>query len=238
MVCSRLFVTFGVDLEKHKVKKKQHHKKMESSLTLPEKIYLLSIHPQKGGIIASVFNNLNYLVSGAVLLDLYVGNKIRFEGKKVVLIDKKYSDPLQKLSIEKIEKAVEPRNVSRWVYHFSWSYRSVKKLIIQSLVSKRLIRVEQKQFLFFRWKKIYLVDRMRVAKMVDEIENWIFRGADDESKRCLLSLLPQSGLFSRLFPRREKRKPAREQLKQMGVENVVSKSVVRAIRAKQVAVYS
>ena len=238
MVCSRLFVTFGVDFEKHKVKKKQHHKKMELSLSLPEKIYLLAIHPQKGGMVATAFNHMNYVVSGAVLLDLFVGNKIRFEGKKVVLIDKKYSDPLQKLSIEKIEKAVEPRNVSRWVYHFSWSYRSVKKLIIQSLVSKRLIRVEQKQFLFFRWKKVYLVDRMRVAKMVDEIESWIFRGAGDDANRCLLSLLPQSGLFSRLFSRREKRKPAREQLKQMGVENVVSKAVVRAIRAKQVAVYS
>jgi len=238
MVCSRLFVTFGFDFETHKVKKKQHHKKMELSLTLPEKIYLLSIHPQKGGIIASVFNNLNYLVSGAVLFDLYVGNKIRFEGKKAVLTDKKYLDQVQKLAIEKMEKAGTPRSIYRWIHRFSWSYRSVKKLIIQSLVSKRLIRVEQKQILFFRWTKVYLVDRMRVAKLVDEIESWISKGTGDEANRCLLSLLPQSGLFQRVFPRREKRKPAREQLKQMGVENVVSKAVVMAIRAKHVAVNS
>jgi hypothetical protein len=211
---------------------------MEFSLSLPEKIYLLAIHPQKGGIVTTAFNHLNFVVSGAVLLELFVEHKISFEERKVVLIEKKYSNPVQKLAIGKIEKSGTPRSVYRWIHRFSWSYRSVKNQIIQSLVSKRLIRIEQKQFLFIRWKKVYLVDKMRVAKMVGEIESWISKGSGDEENRFLLSLLPHSGLFSRLFPQRENRKPARQKLKQMGVENVVSKAVVMAIRAKHVAVAS
>jgi len=211
---------------------------METALSLSEKIYLLAIHPQKGGMVSSAFNQLNYAVSGAILLELFLENKIRFEGKKVILKDSKSSDPIQKLALDKIGAANTPRNSLRWVTRISYSGRFIRKSIQQSLTQKRWVRVEQKQFLFFRWKKVYLLDKTRVAGMVAEIENRIFRGTENPEERYLLSLLLPSGLLRRLFPVREKRKLARQKLKQMEVENVVSKAVADVIRASRAAAAS
>jgi hypothetical protein len=211
---------------------------METALSLSEKIYLLAIHPQKGGMVSSAFNQLNYVVSGAILLELFLGNKIRFEGKKVILKDSKSSDPVLKLALEKIGAAKSPRNSIHWVSRISYSGRFIRGSIRQSLAQKRWVRVEQRQFLFFRWKKVYLLDKIRVAALVAETENRIFRGTENPEERYLLSLLLPSGLLRRLFPVREKRKLARQKLKQMEVENVVSKAVADVIRASRAAAAS
>jgi len=201
-------------------------------------MYLLAIHPQKGGIVLAARNQMNQVICGAILLELAVAKKIRFDEKKVIFVDGKSVVPAQKFVLDKIATSATPRNAARWLSRIYWKYGTIKNHMLQSLLQKRLIRIEDKQFLFFKWKRVFLYNSTKFSGFVGELESMIFKGTDNEEEQYLLSLLPPSGLISRIFPEREKRKLANKQLKQLAFENVVSKAVIASIRAARAAAVS
>jgi len=211
---------------------------METELTLSEKMYLLAIHPQKGGIIWAARNQMKQVICGALMLEVALSKKIRFDGKKVIFMDSESANPAQKIILGKIATSTTPRKAATWLSRILWKYGTIKKLLLQSLLQKRLIRIEDKQFLFFKWKKVFLFNNTRFSGFVGEVETMIFKGTEIEEEQYLLSLLPPSGSLSRIFPEREKRKLASKQLKKLAFENVVSKAVVASIRAARAAAVS
>ena len=210
---------------------------METSLSIAEKIYLFSVHPEKGGIVAAAYNTLVPVITGAVLFDLIAAKKLILEEKRIMLNVKKGNDPLQEFVLEEISTS-KPRTVQRWIHSFSWSQKKIKAYVKESLKQKRLIRIEQRQFLFFRWDKVFLTDRVKVTGYISDIENQITGSNKIAVDDGLLSLLIPSELLKRMFPDREKRKNIKSKLKQMQLENVVSKAVADVIRMNRAAAVS
>lgn len=211
---------------------------METSLSIAEKIYLFSVHPEKGGIVAAAYNTLVPVITGAVLFDLIAVKKLILEEKRIVLNDKKGQDPFQEFMLEKIAAASKPRTALSWIHRFSWSSKKIKAFVKESLKQKRLIRIEQRQFLFFRWDKVFLTDRVKVTGYISNVENQIAGSNKIDVDVGLLSLLIPSELLKRMFPDREKRKNIKSKLKQMQLENVVSKAVADVIRMHRAAAVS
>jgi len=206
---------------------------MDKSLSLSEKIYLFAIHPQKGGILSSAYSDLDYILLGSLFLELYLEEKIVFENKRIVLKNSKTNNPLHRLLLVKMELSKKPLKISRWINKFYFSQKKIRRLLQKSLVDKRMIRLEDKNFLFFRWKKTVLVNKQKVNQLLSEIDNSIFKGTADKEQIMLLSLLKPAGLMKRLFPEKEKRNKAKHRLKNMMVENQVSAAVADAISAAQ-----
>jgi hypothetical protein len=211
---------------------------METSLSIAEKIYLFSVHPEKGGIVAAAYNTLVPVLTGAVLFDLIASKKLTLEEKRIILNGNSAFDPLQAFVLEKIATASKPRTAQFWIHKFSWSSKKIKAFIKESLKQKRLLRIEQRQFLFFRWDKVFLTDRVKVTGFISEIETQIKGGGKAPVDDGLLSLLIPSELLKRMFPDREKRKNIKARLKQMQLENVVSKAVADVIRMSRAAAVS
>jgi hypothetical protein len=101
-----------------------------------------------------------------------------------------------------------------------------------ALAEKRLIKLEKRRILFFRWTKPYLFERMKAAELREEIERMIYSGEFNEREKCLLSLLIPAGLTRRLFPDKNKRRDVHHRLKQLGVENELSIALKRALAAR------
>ena len=208
---------------------------METLLNLAEKLYLFSIHPEKGGIISDAYQQRDYVLAGAVIFSLLETEKIALEEKKVRIISTMGLDPLQQVAIQKMSRFSHPVSVSRWVNRLSWSGRNFRPVIKNSLKEKRLIRLEPRQFLFFKWEKVFLTDRMKVLSMISEIENQLNATVKKPEELHLQSLLNSSGLLKRMFPDKEKRKNIKEKLKQSETGNVVAKAVADAIRVSKAA---
>ena len=204
---------------------------METILNLAEKIYLFSIHPEKGGIISDAYQQRDYVLAGAVIFSLLETEKIALEEKKVRIKSTMGLDSLQQAAIQKMSRFSHPVSVSRWVNRLSWSGRNFRSVIKNSLKEKRLIRLEPRQFLFFKWEKVFLTDRMKVLSMISEIENQL--NATVKKPLHLQSLLNASGLLKRMFPDKEKRKNIKAKLKQSETGNVVAKAVADAIRVSK-----
>jgi len=211
---------------------------METSLSNAEKMYLFSVHPEKGGIVMAAYNTLVPVLTGAVLFDLIAAKKITLEEKRIILTGNTGHDPLQAFVLEKIATASKPRTAQFWIHKFSWSSKKIKAFVKDSLKQKRLIRIEERQFLFFRWDKVFLTDRVKVAGFISAIEAQIKGGGKTPVDDGLLSLLIPSELLKRLFPEREKRKNIKSGLKQMQLENVVAKAVTDVIRMSRAAAVS
>lgn len=208
---------------------------METLLNLAEKLYLFSIHPEKGGIISDAYQQRDYVLAGAVIFSLLETEKIALEEKKVRIKSTTGLDPLQQVAIQRMSRFSNPVSVSRWVNRLSWSGKKFRSIIKVSLKEKRLIGIEHKQFLFFKWDKVFLTNRIKVIEMIAEVENQINNTKKEPEELHLQSLLNSSGLLKRMFPDREKRKNIKAKLKQSETGNVVAKAVADAIRTSKAA---
>lgn len=206
---------------------------MNQPIPLSQKLYLLAIHPEKGGIISASYTAINYVLTGSLLLELYQNKNIKFDDKRIVLLNAKSENNLHRFLLEKIGDSKKSLRISRWIHKSQNSVKHIRKEVQNGLVDKRIIRMQPKQFLFFKWKTPVLVNKQVVLKLVFEIERQVFNGSATEEEILLLSFLKPAGLLTRIFPERDKRKKAKRKLEQIMVDNQVSDAVANAISAAQ-----
>ena len=206
---------------------------MIESIPLSQKLYLLGIHPEKGGIISSSRAAMDYILVGSLFIELFQNKNIRFEKKRIILINAKSDIILHQFLLAKIGKSAKPLKISRWIQKFYYSLKHIRNEVRQGLVDKRLIRMQPKRFLFFRWEKPFLINKQMVFKLVAEIEKQIYSGSASEDEILLLSFIKPAGLLNRIFPDRKKRKLGKQKLNKFLIENPVSIAVADAISAAQ-----
>jgi len=204
---------------------------MDNSPSLSEKLYLLAVHPENGGIRMSSSNVMRYVLAGALIIEMIPRQNIRMENKIIYLLNSRSKNPLHLFVIGKLVKHKNRMKISAMITRLSFSAATVRRNIQDSLVRKRLLRMEEKRFLFFRWKKPVLINKQVVHRLQDDIKNWISGGTAGEEEIMLLSLLQPAGLLGSIFPDRNKRKAAGKELKKLTVDSQVSESVSAAIAA-------
>jgi hypothetical protein len=206
---------------------------MDQSIPLAQKIYFLGIHPEKGGIRSTSQTAMNYVLIGTLLMELYLEKKIKFDEKRIVVLSTKTDNQLHRFLLEKLNTAKSPRKIGRWINKLNYSQKYIRSEVQKSLVAKRLIRLEPKRFLFFRWQKPVVIHKQVMYRLIDDINKQIFNGTSVEEELIFLSFLKPGGFLNRIYRDRKKRKQARARLKQMMVENRVSGAVAEAILAAQ-----
>ncbi len=206
---------------------------MNQPIPLSQKLYLLGIHPEKGGLISASYSVMNFVLIGSLFLELFLNKNISLEQKKVVFLNDRTSDSLHRFLLEKIKQKPGPVKISSWIQKLQFSQKNIRREVQQGLENKRIIKMEPHQFLFFRWNKSKIINPQLVYHLVSDVENLIFKGTDNDEEIVLLSMLKPAGLLKRIFPEREKRNRAIERLKKMMLENQVSVAVTEAIAAAQ-----
>lgn len=206
---------------------------MNESIPLSQKLYLLAIHQEKGGIIAASYSAINYVMIGSLFLELYQKKNIRFEDKRIFILNTKSDVPIHRFLLEKLSASTRTHKIARWINKLNMSAKHIRKAVQKDLVDKRYIRMQDKQFLFFKWKKPVLLKKQYVYQLITEIEKQIFNGSATEDEIILLSFVKPAGLLNRIFPERDKRKRASKKINQMMVNNQVSIAVADAISAAQ-----
>jgi hypothetical protein len=204
---------------------------MDQPLSLSQNIYVLGIHPKKGGIIPASYTAMDYVLIGSLFLELYLNKNILFEDKRIKILNPKSGNSLHRFLLEKMNRSKRPLKISRWINKLYFSMSFIKKEVQNQLVDKRVIRMEPKRFLIFKWHKPVLVKTQVVYSLIKEIESYIFGGPSAAEEIMLLSLLKPAGLLKRVFPEKERLKRAKRNLKRLMVENQVSSAVADAISA-------
>ncbi|MFV0590726.1 MAG: GOLPH3/VPS74 family protein [Draconibacterium sp.] len=206
---------------------------MEPTLPLAQKLYFLSIRPEKGGISPQSYSAIDYIVLGALFMELYLQKKIKFKDKRIIVLTTNTEDELHRFLLLKMSQAKSPRKISRWINKFYFSLKYIRREVQNGLVDSRLIRMEDRHFLFFRWKKPFVTNFQLLRNQEAEIRQMIRKGTHDEEALVLLSFLVPGGLLYRLFPDNKQRREAKKRLKSMMVDNQVSSAIKDAIATAQ-----
>jgi hypothetical protein len=155
---------------------------MNSSIPLTQKLYLLAIHPEKGGLISASYSVMNIILIGALFLELFLNKNVSFDQKKVVLLNDKTTDPLHRFLIEKIKHKQDPLKISTWISKLHFSQKYIRSDVQKGLVERRIIKMEPHQFLFFKWQKSKIINKQPLFNLISDIESQIFRGTENEEE--------------------------------------------------------
>lgn len=206
---------------------------MTENIPLSQKLYLLGIHPKKSGIISGSYTAMDYILVGSLFMELYKKGNIIFEEKRIIVKNYKSDIPIHAFMLDKLSSSKKPLKISRWINKFYYSLKHIRRDVRNELVKKRMIVMQQKRFLFFRWKSPKISNKQIVYHLLREIENHVFGNQASEDDLILLSFIQPAGLLKRIFPDKAKRKRAKHKLKQMMLDNEVSGAVADAISAAQ-----
>lgn len=211
---------------------------MNDPISLSQKIYLLGIHPKKGGIISASYSSMNYVLTGAHFLELYMNKNIVFQKSRISVLNDKSSNPLHQFILDKMSKSNRDLKIATWINKFTFSRKHIRSSVQQSLMQQRIIRMEQKRFLFFHWESPLIVNIQALYHLLSEVENSVFKGTSNVEDVLLLTLLKPAGLLKRIFQEREKRKYAQVKLNEMMTNNQSSIAVADALSAAKAVVVS
>ena len=110
---------------------------MNQPIPLSQKLYLLGIHPEKGGLISASYSVMNYILIGSLFLELFLNKNISFEEKKVVFLNDRTSDPLHRFLLEKIKLKTEPVKISGWINKLQFSQKYISREVEQGWLNRR-----------------------------------------------------------------------------------------------------
>lgn len=204
---------------------------MKPIISLSEKLYLLAIDPEKGGLASTTQTALDYVLVGALFMELYWNKKIRFDARKIVVLSNKGETKLHQLLLDKMSKARRPRSISSWINRFYGLQKRIRNEVENGLEQKQLIKRQARKFMFVRWKKPVICNNADQTNLTSELKDCLIAGTNDEEQLVLLSFIAPAGLLYRLFPDRKQRKNARRRLKNIMAGNRVSAAVADAISA-------
>ncbi len=201
---------------------------MENQFTLSEKLILLAIRPEKGGISAFSSPAMDLVLTGAVMLELAMAGHIRIADKRIEVIDRSAGSPAQTYLLDKMAGSPQPRKIQYWLNSLRISMKKIRAVVYQSLVEQRQIRLEERRFLFFRWQKPFLNPGNHASQVIDKVKRLINQPSQESEETFLLLLLEPAQLIRRIYPDRTMRKAARMKIRQFRDHNLSSQAVQQA----------
>jgi len=206
---------------------------MNQDLKPSEKLFCLSVDPKSGGIFFNSSSTLYMTLVGLMFVELVNKEIITIENEAVHLVNPTHQyDEIHEYILNPIRLWKKDLRIRIWISWFYFRGSKIKKLFIQSLVRKSVLRVEEKWFLFIPYHKVCLMDRELVESIRKEVEMTILgRTAASDESIILAQMVAQNNLFERIFPDKAKQKEADFNLNKFP-ETQVSRAVKLAIHMR------
>ena len=201
------------------------------NLTLSEKLLLLSIHPDKGGYYFSTSGARDYALLGALLIEMELAGYLKFEGNRITGQPARTHSPTYDYLLGKILASGKSRKMGYWLNTPGISKSRIRKSVLQSLITKKEVRMQVKHFLFFSWKVPGLQSGYSATRLAGDLRRIVHRIPDESEDILLLTLLEPAQLLRRIFPDRKQHKIVREKIKSLQTGSQVPEAVRNAIRS-------
>lgn len=175
--------------------------------------YLIALNPKNGSYF-SLGSDFGYGVLGGILMDLYQCNRIRFQNKKIILIDNSPTNyAIFDKAIELIGKR-GPVRVSTLIARMAFKGRFYKNELIELLLSNKDILRVKKKFMIFSYNRYFPADREFRLSIVRRVRDILLRNETPlPNELLLLSLIYACQIYRALSDDRAERKHMRQSLK-------------------------
>ena len=208
-------------------------------LTLPQELYLLALHEEKGRVPASLATSLHYGLGGAILAELILQSRVGLddERKAVVVNNSMFGeDDLLNEGLERIQASGRHHKSTYWVSTFSGHIKKLEKRLAYHLVDAGVLRKEEKRFLGVVPYEAYPAQDASARFWIKQHLRSVVLGGEvlDVHTAMLLSLVRACDLLGRVFTRDEL-KAARRKIEELTRGEVIGEAVQQAIEIIEAA---
>ena len=208
-------------------------------LTLPQELYLLALHEEKGRVPASLVTSLHYGLGGAILAELILQSRVGLddERKAVVVNNSMFGeDDLLNEGLERIQASGRHHKSPYWVSTFSDHIKKLEKRLAYHLVDAGVLRKEEKRFLGVVPYEAYPAQDASARFWIKQHLRSVVLGGEplDAHTAMLLSLVRACDLLGRVFTRDEL-KAARRKIEELTRGEVIGEAVQQAIEIIEAA---
>jgi len=200
-------------------------------ITIAEQLLLLGLHDEKGSVLSSASIALPYGLAGAMILDLYFQDRIKFEDKNVHVVDHMSTgNAILDETLDVLCDATKIRDVKYWVRRIHSKVKGLNHRLADSLVEKNILEREEHRLLW-----VFSYNRYPTQNFAPEydIRNSLrtiilYDQQPTEKETALIGLVKACDLVNEIFSR-EERKLAKKKIKVIIEEDEVGKAVSSAV---------
>lgn len=214
-------------------------------LNLMEELLLLAIDDEKGKIISSSSTALPYGLTGTILLELSIAEKIKVDGKKLFVSDNSSTgNEILDEALYHLENITKQKSVKYWVTRLNSKMKGLKTDILSQLIKKGILTETETRILWVIPTKKYPTKNAEPEnKIRKRVKDIVLNGKPrDERSILLISLINSCRLINEVFSKDE-RKIAKKTIKDIvknekigkAVSDTVNEAVMAAVTAAVVA---
>ena len=206
-------------------------------LTLSEKLLLLGLHDEKGHVVMSASVALPYGLAGALLLELYLDNRIDIVDKKVTLQDdKKTNNDILDEVLTLIAQSPKLRTTQYWLQTIQSKVADIQQRLTDQLVEKQVLSEKEHRFMWvINYNRYPTQNTQPESDIRTRMKQVVLQDAEPtEEEVALLSLVLACELISEVFDKAD-RTIAKERIKVLAKGQAISKTVAQTVDEIMVA---
>ena len=205
-------------------------------LKLAEELLLLAYDDEKGNIICNS-TALDYALPGALLIELALLEKVSFEEKYLVLVDNRLTgDDILDEVVSIMQQSSRLKNPQKWVRQLKAEINNLRGRLSAQLIEEGILSAKEEKFLWiFSSIRYSAVDTSYKRAIINRIRAAVLEAEIIPSRTAaLISLIGICNLVNSIFTQSE-RKEARQRIKLIQKENIISQGVAATISSVQAA---
>ncbi|SDJ36213.1 GOLPH3/VPS74 family protein [Salimicrobium halophilum] len=208
--------------------------------TIAEELLLLALHDKKGTVVARANSSLDFGLAGAFIGELALRERVKADGKKLVVTDTTpVDDPYLNEIFEEIKNFGKELKIKGWVEKFGYRMKKKKKGMMTRLAERGVLEEKEKEILFVFKRKKYPSKDASYEQEIRTKLNEAFESTEPPEPRTLilLSLIDACDLVKQVFPK-EEAKQKKKQIRKWAKRNPYGKAVNQAIQATNASVFA
>ena len=200
-------------------------------ITLSEQLLLLALNDEKGSVVLSASTALPYGLAGALLLELFLLNKLQFKQNKIKLTNTEKTDNAllnEVLTLlSKSAKSLDTKSCIETIYK---KIRKLPDRLGEQLVNKKILVKEEKSFLWIiNYNHYPMKDDKPEQGIRRRIKNIVLkRETTTEEDIALLSLIKACDLINEVFDKPD-RKKAKQRIKDITENHQVGEAISKTM---------
>ena len=185
-------------------------------MNFAEILFLLALDGERGVIRPEMERILDYMLSGAILMDLALRNRIDTdltcirhdpgkESRDPLLLRVVNREPTGDVLLDEVLKELgykaDPRPTREWLAYFSEEGKNIREQVTARLAARGMLNIrEQRKLYFIRTRHYYLTDSDEIKTIKARLRDLILGDEiPDQREAVLVGIANSCGLFDNLL---------------------------------------
>jgi hypothetical protein len=200
-------------------------------LSFVEEIVLLLLDDTKGRLVDMPLLTFNFVIAGAVLMDLAIRNRIDTDLERLILADPTPTgDDILDDALAKIAEPSEETGIVHWLDRIAASAEDYKARALGRLVAHRILREENGRFLWvFHTRRYPVIDDRETREVKARLRRILLTDEIPEPRDVVLICLIEAARLTGFALTAEEAEAVGPRLEQLGKMDLIGQAVARTV---------